>query len=99
MRGVTNLCYAAHVPRSLELYSEYRAANRTFILTLAGFSFSALPALSIYDSRVPGSPLRLEVYYLLVSFLCYYAAMNLQKYPFGGWHQQADVALMESASL
>lgn len=98
-RGVIYFLYRSYVTGDLNLSVEYRAANRSFILTLAGFSFTALLALSVVDAQVPGSPLQLPVYYLLISFLCYFIVMNLQKYPYRGWTQQVDSALIETASL
>lgn len=75
-----------------------RETHRSLILALAGFSFSGLLALTIVDATVQIN-LQFSVWYLLVSFLCYFSALNLQGYKFCRWHDQFGDALMESASL
>jgi hypothetical protein len=98
-RGLIFLIFRNYIAERIELSVEYRAAERSFILALAGFSFSALLALAVVDASLPELPLRLEVYYLLISFLCYFSVVNLQKYKDKGWHEQLELTLMDTASL
>ena len=71
---------------------------RTIILALAGFSFTALLALTVVNATV-STQLQLPAYYLLFSFLCYFFTLNLQSYKFRRWHDQLSDALMGVASL
>ena len=73
--------------------------NRAIIPTLAGFSFSALLALTVVDAKVGDINLQFTTYYTLLSFLSYLSAFNLQNYKLRKWHEQLDNALMEAASL
>lgn len=80
-----------------------RDEHRTVILALAGFSFSgavalAVVALSVSDAKLRNS-LQLPVFYLLISFLCYFFALNLQGYKSHWWHDVAGEALADAASL
>lgn len=81
-----------------------REQHRTVILALAGFSFSAAVALAVVALSVPDTKLRsnlqLPVFYLLVSFLCYFFALNLQGYKSHWWHDVvAGEGLTDAASL
>jgi hypothetical protein len=73
-------------------------ANRLLILSLAGFSYSGLLALALL-STITGINLDLSAYYLLVSFLSYYLALNLQSYRYRRWHDHLGNALLDSGGL
>lgn len=75
-----------------------RDAHRTFIMTLTGFSFTGLLAIAVVDTTIQQS-LHLSVFYLLVSFLCYLFALNLQAYKALWWHDQLGDFLIEAATL
>src|SRR5688572_18295865 len=74
-----------------------RKGNREIILPLAGFSFTALLALVVLDAnRVAG--LRWPILFLLLSFLGFYASLNLQAYKARRWHDQVATGLKEAAA-
>lgn len=75
-----------------------RVEHRTFIVTLTGFSFTGLLAIAVVDAAIQQS-LHLSVFYLLVSFLGYLFALNLQAYKALWWHDQLADYLIEAATL
>lgn len=75
-----------------------REAHRSLILVLAGFSFSGLLAVAMVDAATQQN-LEFSTYYLLVSFLFYLSALNLQDYKSHWWHDQLGDVLFESATL
>ncbi len=74
-----------------------RANHRSLIIALAGFSFAGLLGLV----ALPGSLLdrALPIWYILLSFLSYLAALNLQGYKAFCWHDQIGDALFEMAAI
>ncbi|MEJ8838403.1 hypothetical protein [Ramlibacter sp. AN1133] len=85
------------IPRVAEAAQE-RDLHRETILSLAGFSFTAVAALAVLDatSRLG---LQASIWFSLVSFLSYVSASNLQSYKSRRWHGQLESALTEMASL
>lgn len=75
-----------------------REVHRSFILALAGFSFTGLLAIAVVDASIQQN-LQLSVYYLLISFLSYLFALNLQSYKSHWWHDQLADLLIEAATL
>lgn len=73
-------------------------AHRTLILGLAGFSFAGLLGLAVADAALQDD-LRLSVFFLLVSFLSYLWALNLQGYKFARWQDLFSDTLLDLASL
>ena len=94
------LCISHHSQMG-EILSEEehdRGAHRSHILALAGFSFTGLLALAVLDATLR-QDFHFGVFYLLISFLCYFFALNLQGYKKRRWHDQFATALIDSASL
>ena len=58
-----------------------RESTKSFVLALAGLSFTGVIAIAVVDS-VNQSNFRITVFYLLISFLCYLIALNMQDYKF-----------------
>jgi hypothetical protein len=75
-----------------------REAHRAYIFPLAGFSFSALLALVVLDATL-NIGLDLPIYYLLISFLCYLIAINLQAYKIARWIDQVATTAMDIGTL
>lgn len=75
-----------------------REANRSLILAFAGFSFTGVTALIVLEPTVKQS-VRGAVFFLLVSFLSYLWALNLQSYKATRWQGEAASALAEIGSL
>lgn len=75
-----------------------RDAHRSIILGLAGFSFTAVAGLAVLDASIRSS-LQLPIWYVLVSFVCYVSALNLQSYKATRWQNQLAAALIEAGSL
>jgi hypothetical protein len=75
-----------------------REANRTTILALAGFSFAGLIGIAALDATRQ-SALHESVYFLLVSFLSYFFALNLQSYKIYISRELLSSTLIDMASL
>lgn len=58
-----------------------RDSTKSFVLALAGLSFTGVIAIAVVDS-VNQSNFKIPVFYLLISFLCYLIANNIQDYKF-----------------
>ena len=97
-RGMLFLRYPKQMKEVLREQEIDREAHRTFMLALAGFSFSGLLAIVVLDAALR-QDFHFAVYYLLLSFLCYLSAINLQSYKAKRWQDQADAALREAATL
>lgn len=78
--------------------AQERDGQRGTILGLAGFSFTAVAGLAVLDTT--GRPgLQLSIWYVLVSFVAYVAAMNLQTYKGKRWHDFLATSLIEVGAL
>lgn len=97
-RGVLCLWFRSDMSEVLTEDEQDREAHRTHILALAGFSFSALLALVILEATMRAQ-LQLAIYYLLVSFLCFLSALNIQGYKARRWQDQLGTALVDAATL
>ncbi|MBX2976399.1 MAG: hypothetical protein KF721_09710 [Ignavibacteriaceae bacterium] len=75
-----------------------RSEIRSYVLTLSGFSFTALVALSILEPNIQQN-IQFSIYYAFLSFLFYLFALNLQGYKNKRWHDVLSDTLLESASL
>lgn len=84
-----------------------REQHRSFILVMAGFSFTGLLGLAVAPLAVTDMnaratlqhALQLPTYFLLTSFLFYMVALNLQAYKQRWWHDLLGDALIDGASL
>jgi len=96
-RGLIIIRYKRYMRDALNEGAIDRANHRSLIAALAGFSFAGLLALV----ALPGSLLEraLPIWYVLLSFLSYLAALNLQGYKALLWHDQIGDALFEISSL
>lgn len=77
-----------------------RESHRMFIRALSGFSFSVLTGMSVVERfTYNNKQFQLPIFYLLISFLFYLSALNLQGYKYKRWHDQLGDALVDSATL
>jgi hypothetical protein len=97
-RAVMTAKFRHFMAKGMKEATAAREAHRSFIITLTGFSFTGLLAIAVVDSSIQQS-LHLSVYYLLISFLCYLFALNLQSYKTHWWHDQLGDFLVEAATL
>jgi hypothetical protein len=67
------------------------------LVALSGFSFAGLIGLVALPGDLLGR--QLSIWYVLLSFLSYLAALNLQGYKALRWHDHAGDALSDIASL
>jgi len=74
-----------------------RETHRSLLGTLCGFSFTGLLALVALPGDLKNRAL--PIWYILVSFVSYLGALNLQGYKSHRWHDQIGDALTETASL
>ncbi|MBX2992867.1 MAG: hypothetical protein KF749_17075 [Bacteroidetes bacterium] len=75
-----------------------RTEIRSYILALAGFSFTALVALALLEPTLQRN-IQYPIYYVFLSFIFYFFAQNLQGYKNKRWHDVISDALIETASL
>jgi hypothetical protein len=80
-----------------------RDTHRSIILALGGFSFAgalglAATAVAVSDLSIRQN-LQFPIFYLIMSFLSYLFALNIQGYKFFRWLDQLSDLLMELASL
>lgn len=75
-----------------------RSEIRSYILALGGFSFTALVGLIVLEPSIKQS-IQFSIYYVFVSFISYFFALNLQGYKSKRWHDIISDALIETASL
>src|SRR5712692_1945735 len=75
-----------------------REGNRALILAFAGFSFTGVTALIVLEPALKQT-VRGAVFFLLVSFLAYLWALNLQGYKAFRWHGEAAAALADTGSM
>jgi hypothetical protein len=97
-RALMTFKFRSFMAKGMKEATAAREATRSFIITLTGFSFTGLLAIAVVDSSIQQS-LHLSVYYLLISFLCYLFALNLQSYKSHWWHDQFGDFLIEAATL
>ncbi len=83
-RGSLYLRLRSLVPEVVHNTPEKALGHQSLDATFIGFSFTALTALTIVDARI-GLDLLMPSYTLLISFLAYLSAFNLQKYLIFGW--------------
>lgn len=75
-----------------------RDANRSLILAFAGFTFTGVIALVVLEPKIKQT-VKGAVFFLLVGFLAYLWALNLQGYKASRWQGEAADALTEAGSL
>jgi hypothetical protein len=75
-----------------------RSEHRTVILALTGFSFSGALALPAYGFAAQSNVL-LPTFYVVLSFVCYLGALNVQGYKFLRWHDQTASGLADIATF
>jgi hypothetical protein len=75
-----------------------RDVQRTFVLSLAGFSFTAVAGLAVLDAAVRVT-LQLPAWYVLVSFLAFFGAFNMQSYKASRWQNELSTGLIEIGAL
>jgi low temperature requirement protein LtrA len=90
--------HRAHMGERLSEEELDRDSHREYIAAMAGFSFTALIALILLDASFKAS-FRLPIYYLLLSFLAYLFALNLQGYKATRLQDEAGTAAMDVGSL
>ena len=75
-----------------------RETHRSLILAFAGFSFTGAFALIVLEPTLR-IMVQNPVLFLLVSFLVYLWALNLQSYKSYRWQDQVSTALLDTGSL
>jgi hypothetical protein len=78
--------------------AQERDLQRAVILALAGFSFTAAAGLAVLDASKQ-LQLQLPIWYALLSFVCYFTALNAPAYKVRRWQGQLALALIEAGSL
>ena len=97
-RSVLMFCHRRLASKRLCEDELDRPAHRGLILSLSGFSFTAVIALVLIDSTTQLS-LEFPIYYSLLSFAASFAAMNAQSYKAKRWHDQLSTSLYEITTL
>lgn len=96
-RVIVIIRFKAFMRDALSEEANDRSNHRTLIVALAGFSFTGLLGLVALPGAL--SERALPIWYILVSFLSYFSALNLQGYKAYRWHDQIGDALYDMASL
>lgn len=78
--------------------AQERDLHRATILGLAGFSFTAAAGLAVLDASTLAS-LQLPIWYVMVSFVSFIGALNLQSYKATRAQDQLATALIEVGTL
>jgi hypothetical protein len=98
-RGAVSIVFYRFMSESLSDQAKQRPENRSVILGLMGFSSASLLALTVFDAKVAEEPAFYPVYYMLISFLGFYLALNIQSYKDYEWQGQLGAALLDVATL
>jgi len=75
-----------------------RDVQRGYVLSLAGFSFTAVATFVLFDPAVL-IQLQMPTWCALVSFVAFFAALNLHAYKASRWQNQLASALHEVGTL
>jgi len=78
--------------------AQERDVNRSFILSLAGFSFTAVAGFAVLDATTRIA-LQLPTWYVLLSFVSYISTLNAQSYKTNRLQNQVATALVEIGTL
>ena len=78
--------------------AQERDLQRTFIFSLAGFSFTAVAGLAVLDATTKVT-LQLPTWYVLLSFVVFICALNVQSYKSSRWQNQLATVLLEVGTL
>lgn len=97
-RGILFLNFQKRMKEALSNEELAKESHRTLILTLTGFSFSGLLAMAVLDVTLR-QDFHFSIYYLLMSFLSYQVALNLQSYKVKRWQDQLATVFVDIASL
>lgn len=97
-RGILCLVFWRQMGDELPEAALDREEHRSVILALAGFSFTGFAAVCVVDATTHLN-LYFSTYYLLVSFLAYFSALDFQGWKHLRWHDQFATALVESANF
>ena len=84
--------------RDLPEEAQARDLQRSTILALAGFSFTAIVGIALLDDKNRVA-LELPTWYVVVSFVSFLAAANLQSYKSTVWQNQVSAGLVECGAL
>jgi hypothetical protein len=90
--------FRAYMKEALSDRERAATEHRSVILALAGFSFSGALALPAYGAAANRNVL-LPTFFVVVSFLCYLAALNAQAYKHVRWHDQLTSGVADCALL
>jgi FtsH-binding integral membrane protein len=97
-RGFLMFRFRKHGATDLPVEQLNREGHRGLILALAGFSFTGLIALAVLDQALQKN-FELATVYLVVSFMAFMLALNMQSYKSRRWQDDvgtiaADVAML-----
>jgi hypothetical protein len=90
--------YYRQVMSRLGSKEQQRDSTRSFVLTMAGFSFAALIGVVLVSGETDRD-LGLLIYYLVVSFLAFMSAANVQRYKVKQWLDLASDAAIDIGNL
>lgn len=98
LRGFLSLFYRRTMSDMLSEEERDTDAHRMVLLALMTLSFTGLLALAVVDATLRKN-LHIPTYFLLVSFLVYMGALEIQGYKFYRSRDQLSDALMETGTL
>ena len=97
-RGLIMLRFHKHGRTDLPTGQLDREGHRGLILALAGFSFTGLIALAVLDQALQKN-FELATVYLVVSFMAFMFALNMQSYKSRRWQDDIGTIAADIATL
>lgn len=97
-RSVLCLLWHEQMFTPLPEEAQERDVQRTFIFSLAGFSFTAVAGLAALDATARIA-LQLPTWYVLISFVAFVSSLNVQSYKSNRWQNQLATTLLEVGTL
>lgn len=98
LRAALVIKYRTFMKEKLSNEEQQRSQHRSLILALAGFSFTTSLALPAYGVSAKVDVL-IPTFYVVLSFLFYLAALNIQGYKFRRWHDQLASGFVDTATF
>jgi hypothetical protein len=97
-RGAVSLVFNKFMSTILTDEVKQRQDIRTIVLAFMGFSSASLLALTVVEARAALMSFY-PVYYMLISFIGFYLALNIQSYKNHEWQGQLGAVLLDVGTL
>lgn len=92
------LKYRKRLPRAVSRGERNVESNRALLVGFLSLTFAGLLAVTIADAKLKLTQ-PLPVYFILISFLFYYSAYNLQAYTYRRWVYHLSETMITAAAM